>query len=630
MIINQHKHQKDQPLRKVLILGYSQSGKSSRINCIERQLRGAREVSIKSESGPKISIKFKSQSRHITPYDIAVKLRHGDIKVIAVDYTGQDHQAAYYFLKKMYDIIQTIRNLSKSDIIIKNIFDNIINISNKIIDVFVMGSETAMKVEDFKKIITNPFEPFTEIAKKYEISLDSVYKDVVAKVVGVLVRSKSEDQNNWRWPGEIESLKNAKNFVEKYTETLDNILKNIGLEQYPVIRVNELNRILCRIDTAKLVNNRYEWNKDCDNYSFSNIEIERIGTLGWLRGFVAGPLLAYLFLGLVIDSWITIILMPANFKKWYEMLKRIYITDVIDTTIDTSESQNKAISDKDIEIKTTEINTMMEGIKHYIRLDEKIEKGVKDICRQLINQYLKNHNKSSIDEEKFNIIKDEICSFSSSRSLECKPIADNPRDIINGVKDYVCKNLIILWGEVLARIYHYELVNVLLNLYELYIKYKHSELPRHEKHFVFDLTYCEKDSDQVMSLYESLNSILSLDVSHEQEHYVEQLKNVINALSLFEVSNNNININIHFLPSSMSDAIGDCTPFETILIICMNDVLSKVNIINKNTNEKEEIDCKLLLNHTRLNWISENILKKHQEAKQYFEQVNLLKGEVKN
>ncbi|MEM4618901.1 MAG: hypothetical protein QW607_01675 [Desulfurococcaceae archaeon] len=565
--------------RIIFLIGYSQSGKSTRIHSIRKYLN---PLIIRSGGNicdrryPDIKIYAGSQTRHMVTHRIDVRFTSGETSFTSIDYTGQDHQAAYYFLDKVLEIMRTIKNANQDDETkrknIEKIFNKIIGTSNDIISFFI-NPETTISKETFEKIVSDPFDPFTEVAKDYRLNLNGAYRDVVTRVLQLL---GSEN------PQEV--INELRIDISNFKERLKNILNIVSgdLNTSDSLRLIDLNKILCRIDTLNISGNRYEWNRDCD--TVSNINIKTIGSYGYWRGIITGPLLMYLFLGLLINSWITIILMPSNFEKWYKQLKRIYIP-----------------SDTD---KDAERNAMIRSIRHFTKFDPTIGDIVKSLCSTLLNQYI-HEKKLDLESNRDTIVNivDYVCSslVQGQEQSEEQSQSNVIEDIKKGFYD---KYLTVLWGEALAKIYHYELINVLLSLYLDYLKY-YVRNQNENKIFIINLTYCEDkrfiDSVKAILSYEYLSEL------RESENYILNLRNTLNTLANIK----DHDISIYIIPSTCwggSDpATSTCSPFETISITCIANRIQEVKLINSNTKESTTVECQKILRAVDLNKIDKII-----------------------
>lgn len=574
--------------RTVFLIGYSQSGKSSRISCIQKHLESF--IAAKGRIlpiSPIIIIKTGSQSRHIAPNRINIRLRSGETTFISIDYTGQDHQAAYYFLEKMYEMISNIKGFLDTEYSekeeygekeedLKIIFKNITNISNIIMNTFI-NPETTMDADLFKKIVFDPFNPFREIASKYKIDVDAAYVDVIINVIQLLRGSDYKELLD------TFSMKKLEDVLNYFKNELNGLLGEIDKDfsKPSSLGVLKLNRILCKIDTlTKIVTEdgraKYDWNRDCDTRKV--IEIKEIsGIHGFWRGVITGPLLAYLFIGLLTNSWITIILMPSNFEKWYNQLKEMYLRSID---------------------KEKEIATMVDYIKHFAKLDPEISDGIKYLCSCLIHQYI-NKEKLNVDNE--TKIVDIICSNLTEVDLTKLNIENEE---IKKILNYIYEDkLITLWGEAIAKVYHYKLINVLLNLYLEYLN--HVKDQKVDKTFIFDLTYCEGKK-----FIDGIKAVLSseyMPTKIEELRYLKEFKNIVNSLTNIQ----NHNINIYFIPSARvggSDpATSECTPFEAISIICLSEKTPEVKLKNLNNGEVINVQCSSILKKVKLDWVNKLI-----------------------
>ncbi|MEM1842558.1 MAG: hypothetical protein QXL19_09305 [Ignisphaera sp.] len=547
--------------RLVSLIGYSQSGKSTRISCLQEHLRelfitaGASTISL----GGGITMRSGRQSRHIAPRFINVRFRDGEILFASIDYTGQDHQAAYYFLKQMFMLITTIKN-SGGDI--NNLFNEIMSISYKIIQWF-SDINTTLEREELEDIIFDPFKPFRDYADKYGLNLDYIYLNVIIEKVLNLMLSPSQKDfiNNlkdiWDKEGEKNVIKYLKNFLRDTLNIKD-------LDKFNKFNVIQLNRILCKLDTWYPEPNT---TTICD--SGENINYDRpIGDYAFIRGIITGPLLAYLLLGLVINSWITFILMPSDLNKWYDSIKNLY--------------QYK--SDEDY----------INHLNVFTELDNEIDSEVRNLCSELVHQYTwRNYREIYSDQASLNSIIEVICGG----KVICPPLRfDEPNDehskkiaqIVRNIREHVChKNLIIIWGEAIAKIYHYKLITILLHIYSKYLEVvKDRKL---EKYFVFDLTYSDDKS-----FIDNIKTVLSFKSQYQYQNksinYIVEFNNIINALENIKEHN----IGIYFIPSTIGGS-AQCTPFEAISIVCLSNRYTKVKVINSDTGDEREIECNSIM-----------------------------------
>jgi len=533
-----HRSNSHRPLL-VGFIGFSQSGKSSRI---ENIMRLAGQATPLPEVPTRIYEKNTRNSRHFLPLASLLRSRSIDVVLVSIDYTGHDHLAAYLFTRRILEVLD--RGLVFLDR--KRFLQEMVETSHEVLDGLVSQETRGIRRDLLMRLVESPLPLYADIKEYFD-----PYMELCNAIRGLPCRQS-----------EIVRL------IEEVKQAIRGTRKE-------VLSYTDLNEIICMLESTP------ESKSSCINIGkLPQVEVSVDYTKGLLlRLVLTAPLLTYLLMGLLIESNILFIPIPASIRDYLNQLKKTFIEkDSKDPTILLANLRALAWSGE----------------------------NTREILESTVNSILSKGGGE--DAEKLRAIIDGCISESASKEVARLGMGKEVEDIvgkaspftsINGYNEFtecLSKSLgeYIKEGvdlrealtDTLTRVvlekYQLDLLNNMLRLLEYVINTGVNPVVGV---IVFDYTYMDKAGKGFKEIVsESLSGEL-LDLKRD----VPALSSLYSLISKV-FRRGSLSPEIYAIPSSMRN--NNVTPLEYMMLICLlEDKLASFRIVNSATSESRDVSC---------------------------------------
>jgi len=523
-------------------IGFSQSGKSSRI---ENIMRLAGQATLLPEVPTRIYEKNTRNSRHFLPLASLLRSRSIDVVLVSIDYTGHDHLAAYLFTRRILELLD--RELVFLDR--KRLLQEMVKTSHEVLDGLMSQGTRGIRRGFLLRLVESPLPFYADIKEYFD-----PYMELCNAIRGSPCRQR-----------EIVRL------IEEVKQAIRETRKN-------VLSYTDLNEIICLLESTP------ESKSSCINIGkLPQVEISVDYTTGLLlRLVLTGPLLTYLLMGLLIESNILFIPIPASIRDYVNQLKKTFIEkDSKDPTVLLANLRVLAWSGEN----TREI--LESAVNSIISRDSGEDAEKLRATRAIID--------SCISES---VIK-EVARLGMGKEVEDVVRKASPFTSINGYNEFtecLSKSLsgYIEEGvdlrealtDTLTRIvlekYQVDLLNNMLRLLEYVINIGVNPVVGA---IVFDYTYMDKTGKGFKEIVsESLSGEL-LDLKRDTPA-LSSLYSLINKV----FRRGSLSPEVYAIPSSMRN--NNVTPLEYMMLICLlEDKLASFRIVNSATSESKDVSC---------------------------------------
>ncbi|MEM0341493.1 MAG: hypothetical protein QW387_01985 [Desulfurococcus sp.] len=527
-------------------IGFSQSGKSSRINNIMKLT----DHYIASKVFTRIYEKGTQHSRHFLPFTSIIKGRSIDTVLITIDYTGHDHSATYLFTEKILELL----NEDSLHIIRGTLLNEILNIARELVGELVSSEGEGISRGLLLRLIESPIPRYGELKEYFD-----PYSEICKSIKGVSCRSS-----------EITYL------VESVVQTIREVRKNR-------VSFTDLNKIICTLEATSD-------SKDvCLNIGKANsVEIVVDKVEGYLkRLIITAPLLTYLLIGLLIESNTLFILVPASIRSYLEQLKTLLLVenDPADYHYFMTSFRTLAWAGENIH------SILTDTILHVIRGERE---DVRDNVPEIV--------KACVDK----VAGDEASRLNLPADSKQVLVKVSPFISINAYKEFlrcVSNDLDGIDAEFLEERLNRVLTRIILEKYQVGLLENILRLIGHLieigvkpllNTIVIDYTYMDKTSKlfrEVVS--ESLSGNL-----FDLERDTPALSGIYGLIDKV-FRKNNAELKIYVIPSFMRN--GETTPLEYVMLVCLlEDKLASFKIIDKDTGRSRELTCLELFRKTTI------------------------------
>jgi len=520
-------------------IGFSQSGKSSRI---ENIMRLAGQATPLPEVPTRIYEKNTRNSRHFLPLASLLRSRSIDVVLVSIDYTGHDHLAAYLFTRRILEVLGGELVLLDR----KRFLQEMVETSHEVLDGLVSQGTRGIRRDLLMRLVESPLPFYADIKEYFD-----PYMELCNAIRGLPCRQS-----------EVVRL------IEEVKQAIRETRKD-------VLSYTDLNEIICMLESTP------ESKSNCINIGkLPQVEISIDYTKGiLLRLVLTAPLLTYLLMGLLIESNILFIPIPASIHDYLNQLKKTFIEkDSKDPTILLANLRALAWSGENTrEILESAVNSILSrgGVEDAEKL-----RAIIDGC---------------ISES----ISKEVARLGMGKEVEDIVGKASPFTSINGYNEFtecLSKSLggYIKEGvdlrealtDTLTRVvlekYQLDLLNNILRLLEYVIN---TGVNPAVGAIVFDYTYMDKAGKgfkEVVS--ESLSGEL-LDLKRD----VPALSSLYSLISKV-FRRGSLSPEIYAIPSSMRN--NNVTPLEYMMLICLlEDKLASFRIVNSATSESKDVSC---------------------------------------
>jgi len=520
-------------------IGFSQSGKSSRI---ENIMRLAGQATLLPEVPTRIYEKNTRNSRHFLPLASLLRSRSIDVVLVSIDYTGHDHLAAYLFTRRILEVLG--RELVLLDR--KRFLQEMVETSHEVLDGLVSQETRGIRRDLLMRLVESPLPFYADIKEYFD-----PYMELCNAIRGLPCRQS-----------EIVRL------IEEVKQAIRETRKD-------VLSYTDLNEIICLLESTP------GSKSSCINIGkLPQVEISVDYTKGLLlRLVLTAPLLTYLLMGLLIESNILFIPIPASIRDYLNQLKKTFIEkDSKDPTILLANLRALAWSGENTrEILESAVNSILSrgGVEDAEKL-----RAIIDGC---------------ISES----ISKEVARLGMGKEVEDIVGKASPFTSINGYDEFtecLSKSLGEYIGEgvdlrealtdTLTRVvlekYQLDLLNNMLRLLEYVID---TGVNPAVGVIVFDYTYMDKAGKGFKEIVsESLSGEL-LDLKRD----VPALSSLYSLISKV-FRRGSLSPEIYAIPSSMKN--NNVTPLEYMMLICLlEDKLASFRIVNSATSESKDVSC---------------------------------------
>jgi len=520
-------------------IGFSQSGKSSRIESI---MRLAGQATPLPEVPTRIYEKNTRNSRHFLPLASLLRSRSIDVVLVSIDYTGHDHLAAYLFTRRILEVLGGELVLLDR----KRFLQEMVETSHEVLDGLVSQETRGIRRDLLMRLVESPLPFYADIKEYFD-----PYMELCNAIRGLPCRQS-----------EIVRL-------------IEEVKQAIRKTRKEVLSYTDLNEIICLLESTP------ESKSSCINIGkLPQVEISIDYTKGLLlRLILTAPLLTYLLMGLLIESNILFIPIPASIRDYLNQLEKTFIEkDSKDPTILLANLRALAWSGE----------------------------NTRGILESAVNSILSKG--SGEDVEKLRAIIDGCISESTSKEVARLGMGKEVEDIvgkaspftsINGYNEFteclskslgeyveegvdIREALTDTLTRVVLEKYQLDLLNNMLRLLEYMINTGVNPVVGA---IVFDYTYMDKAGKgfkEVVS--ESLSGEL-LDLKRD----VPALSSLYSLISKV-FRRGSLSPEIYAIPSSMRN--DNVTPLEYMMLICLlEDKLASFRIVNSATSESRDVSC---------------------------------------
>ncbi|MEL9909520.1 MAG: hypothetical protein QW389_08115 [Desulfurococcus sp.] len=531
-------------------IGFSQSGKSSRINNIMKLT----DQYITPRVFTRIYEKGTQHSRHFLPFTSIIKGRSIDTVLITIDYTGHDHLATYLFTEKILELL----NEDSLHIIRGTLLNEILNNAREVVGELVSSEGEGISRRLLLRLIESPIPRYGELKEYFD-----PYSEICKSIKGISCRSS-----------EIAYL------VESVAQSIREVRKNM-------VSFTDLNKIICTLEATN------DSKDACLNIGKANsIEIVVDKVEGYLkRLIITAPLLTYLLIGLLIESNTLFILVPASIKSYLEQLKTLLLVE------------NDPVNyHSDYHYFMTSFRTLAwagENI-HDILVDTilYVIRGESGDIRGRVPEIVK----VCVDK----VAGDEASRLNLPADSKQVLVKVSPFISINTYKEFlrcVSSNLDRIDAESLEERLNRVLTRMILEKYQVGLLENILRLTGHLMEtgvkpllntIVVDYTYMDKSGKPFREVVsESLSGNL-----FDLERDTPALSGIYGLIDkVFRKSN--AELKIYVIPSFMRN--GETTPLEYMMLVCLlEDKLASFKIMDKDTGKSRELTCLELFRKTTI------------------------------
>mgnify|MGYP001772553331 CR=1 FL=1 len=531
-------------------IGFSQSGKSSRINNIMKLT----DHYIASNVFTRIYEKGTQHSRHFLPFTSIIKGRSIDTVLITIDYTGHDHSAAYLFTEKMLELL----NEDSLHIIRGTLLNEMLNNARELVGELVSSEGEGISRRLLLRLIESPIPRYGELKEYFD-----PYSEICKSIKGIPCRSN-----------EIAYL------VESVAQSIRDVRKNI-------ISFTDLNKIICTLEATN------DSKDSCLNIGRADsIEIDVDKVEGYLkRLIITAPLLTYLLIGLLIESNTLFILVPASIRSYLEQLKTLLLVE------------------NSLANYNSDYHYFMASFRTLAWAGENIH----DILVDTILYVIRGEGEDVGDRvpEIVKVCVDKVAGDEASRlnlPADSKQVLVkvSPFISINAYKEFlrcVSNDLDGIDAESLEERLNRVLTRIILEKYQVGLLENILRLTGHLMEtgvkpllntIVIDYTYMDKTGKPFREVVsESLSGNL-----FDLERDTPALSGIYGLIDkVFRKSN--AELKIYVIPSFMRN--GEATPLEYMMLVCLlEDKLASFKIMDKDTGKSRELTCLELFRKTTI------------------------------
>lgn len=525
-------------------IGFSQSGKSSRI---ENILRLTGSETMEPAVYTRVYEKGTRHSRHFMPFASVARGRTIDTVLVTVDYTGHDHLAAYFFTRRILEALEKGLLGAGREALVRELVEN----AGSVVDELA-ARRGGLSKRLLLQLLDSPIPGYKYLRD---------YFDPYRELCGVIRGAPCRDEE-----------------VARVVEYVRQTLRETGRD---MVSFNDLNRILCVLESSHQTRERC-----LDIGKADRVEIV-VGEAGgyFARLVVTAPLLTHLLVGLLIESNILFILVPASIGDYLNQLKRLFMGD-------DSKSPHyllaalRALAWAGEDVHGLLVKALSSTVK---------DKASGEDTGRIVEECLETTVEEEVDRLK--LPRDAVQVVASAA----------PFTSINGYKGFIgCVSKALTGeagGEGLDKGLTEALTRVVLEKYQVGLLEALLKLLGYIagsgvkpvlSTVVFDYTYMDKARRPFKEIVSRSLSSSLLEFDRDTPALSEVYRLLRETPGL-----KGVDLEVYALPSSLHGSYS--TPFEYMMLVCLlEDKLASFKVTSKDTGESREVLCVDLLKEMRL------------------------------